>query len=167
LRMLVVNGYLEDACETTQYGAAKRKFNRKTKARFTKRTCFVLTPAGADLARAVCAGPKSASSGAAAGPVTAVPARGPYYDGARRILFLDGREVLRFRRPAPAQEILLLSFQEQNWQEKIDDPLPRVPDTKPDDRLRNTVSNLNRRLGKGPIRFGTDDGGRTVYWRRA
>src|SRR5947207_475841 len=37
--------------------------------------------------------------------------------------------VKHFRRPAPNQYLILDVFQEENWPERIDDPLPRLADT--------------------------------------
>jgi len=164
LRFLVTQGYAESAREVTRPGASVRKFHRDASFRPTKRTCLVLTPAGADFARAVCSSATMAQGGPAASSATSLPAKQPYYDGSRRLLTYDGQEALRFRRPSKVEGLVLLSFQEQNWREKIDDPLPRVPGKNPARRLRNAVANLNRRLQKSSLRFGSEDNGRAVYW---
>src|SRR5213078_1010477 len=51
LRWLVCNGYVEQVIETTQPQEAQRAFRPARNLMLCKRSCFVLTPAGAALAR--------------------------------------------------------------------------------------------------------------------
>src|SRR5262245_51252928 len=51
LRWLLCNGYTEQAIETTRPQAARRTFRPARNLKLCERSCFVLTPAGAALAR--------------------------------------------------------------------------------------------------------------------
>jgi hypothetical protein len=86
------------------------------------------------------------------------------WDAVRRELRWQEKVVKHFRRCAPNQELLLESFQEQGWPERIDDPLPRDGNTIAEDRLRETVKSLNRGITRGGLRFRVEVGGRGVRW---
>ncbi len=84
----------------------------------------------------------------------------PQYNGRIRELRVGKTVLKRFRRqPAPDQEELLGAFQQQNWQELIDDPLSHPAGVNRKRRRRDTVHNLNRSLKKRLIHFYTDGNG--------
>jgi hypothetical protein len=73
--------------------------------------------------------------------------------------------VKRFRKHSPNQELLLQAFDEAGWPAEIDDPLPMTDDIVPEERLRETVKQLQRTVTPRTIRFGVTGGGRRAYWR--
>src|ERR1700737_4588099 len=54
VRWLVGKGYVDHGLETTRAGADRRSFRRAGKFAVTRKTCLVLTEAGARAARRVC-----------------------------------------------------------------------------------------------------------------
>ena len=72
--------------------------------------------------------------------------------------------VKQFKHEAPNQELLLVSFEELNWEQRIDDPLPRHPGKDPKQRLHDTIKKLNRGQFNPLIRFFGDGTGRGVCW---
>ena len=52
LRWLAIKGYVEHAWEVTEPRDARRRFRQERNLLFTERTCFVLTPAGAEFSGA-------------------------------------------------------------------------------------------------------------------
>lgn len=74
--------------------------------------------------------------------------------------------VKKFLQEAANQRAVLTAFQEDNWQRRIDDPIPPSPGLEPKRRLRETVDALNAyHKMTGLIRFGTDGTGKGVIWR--
>jgi hypothetical protein len=87
-------------------------------------------------------------------PARVVPV---WEETARRLLF-RGQVCKQFRRPAKNQETVLAAFQEENWPNAIDDPLP-------DGKLARTVESLNDRLQH--IKFNLNGAGTGVSWHTA
>ena len=79
----------------------------------------------------------------------------PVWDATARILRFRDAECKRFKRTAPDQEKLLAAFQEEEWPDAIDDPLPPG-------KLATTVESLNDRLQH--IRFSLNGAGTGVCW---
>jgi len=90
----------------------------------------------------------------------------PRWDKRLRVLSLAGVIVKRFQHPAPSAERILDSFQEENWVERIDDPLTPLPSREEARRLRNQIQALNRRLTRPIIRFAMDGTGKGIRWFR-
>jgi hypothetical protein len=89
-------------------------------------------------------------------PTTETPkAETPEWNGTERVLRFRGQECKRFRRPAPDQETVLRTFEEDRWPGGIDDPL--TPG-----KLANAVESLNDRLKH--IRFELNGTGDGVRW---
>ena len=88
----------------------------------------------------------------------------PHWDASRRELRLGVTILKRFRRPAPNQELILTAFEEQDWPERIDDPLPHSRQVDPRHRLHETIKSLNQGLKSGVIHFGGDGTGKGVLW---
>jgi hypothetical protein len=62
-------------------------------------------------------------------------------------------------------ELILTAFQEEDWAERIDDPLtPLCNGNAQSNRLRNQVQALNRRLDEKLIRFCMDGTGQGICW---
>lgn len=161
-RWLVRKGLVESARETTPTGRTRRSFVPEPALLFTGGTYFVLTPAGSDFARQVTVPPQGA------GAPSCGPHRGPgvrpCWDRLRRELHVAHVVVKQFRQPAPAQELILLSFEELGWPSRIDDPLPPQQGMDPKQRLHQTVSNLNRHQKCPLLRFVGDGHGRGLGW---
>lgn len=87
----------------------------------------------------------------------------PRWDRERRELLVGDVVVRPHQRPSPNQELLLAAFEEQEWPERIDDPLLRSSvDSKR--RLHDTVKSLNRSIPTRAVRFGGDGTGMGVLW---
>ena len=89
----------------------------------------------------------------------------PHWDRFRHELRLGRTIVKRFRRPAPNQELILAAFEEQDWPERIDDPLPGSRDVDPRQRLHETIKSLNQCVASAALQFGGDGTGLGVRWR--
>jgi hypothetical protein len=183
LRWLVMKGYVEHARETTLPGEAQRSFRRTKGLSFNKKTCFVLTDAGAEAAHALGVFEERLDlphDGSAANPAATArrsesqapsqasaepPARVvPRWDGDLQELRVNGVIVKQFKVPAPNQEMILSAFQEENWPVRIDDPLPPHPDQDAKRRLHDTIVSLNRNHKSRFIRFMGDGTGEGVRW---
>ena len=183
LRWLVMKGYVEHARETTLPGEPQRSFRRTKGLSFNKKTCFVLTDAGAEAAHALgvfeerldlphdapatkpVAAARKAESQAQSQASAEPPARVvPRWDGDMQELRVAGVIVKQFKVPAPNQEMILSAFQEENWPVRIDDPLPPHPDQDAKRRLHDTIVSLNRNHKSRFIRFMGDGTGEGVRW---
>jgi hypothetical protein len=187
LRWLVAKGFAEHGRELSEYGAPHRSFLRGDGFFFDHTTCVVLTPSGAafvdHVLRAPFVSPRSApingfasmvgeSSALADGtptgnelePTTALALK-PRWDSTLRELSLDGLVVKRFRIPAQNQEMILGAFQEDDWSECIDDPLPVKGDIDPRTRLHDAINRLNRCQTNPLLCFHGNGSGTGVRWK--
>ncbi len=167
-RWLTCKGYVEHAREITMPGRNSREFQRGGDLSFSARTCFVLTPAGLAVARAV-----RDQNGAHQGPQwcngttkrCARPAPPtPRWDTERQEFYVGSRLVKAFKLPSPNQEAVLSAFQEEGWPPRIDDPLPPHLEIDPKRRLHDTIKSLNRSQKRRLIRFTGDGSGEGVGW---
>jgi len=167
-RWLVRRGFVESARETTPTGRTHRSFVPTPALTFTGRTYFILTPEGSTFARQVAIPSEAAGAFSASGVPSGTAHRGPgvrpCWDRLRRELHVAHLVVKQFRQPAPAQELILLSFEELGWPSRIDDPLPPQQGMDPKQRLHQTVSNLNRHQKCPLLRFVGDGHGRGLGW---
>ena len=94
------------------------------------------------------------------------PASGckPRWDRELHRLWLGEMLVKHFRRPAPMADLILSAFEEEEWDERIDDPLPPLIGGHEGNRLRNQIHALNRRLDRRLIRFYLDGTGQGICW---
>lgn len=148
IRWLLARGYAEQLIETTPQSAENRSFRAVRNLALGTRSCFILTPAGTAL-----------RMGATR------PNDRPVWDQNRRELRFGREVVKRFAQRASVQETILAAFEEEEWPEHIDDPLPPLPDQDAPSRLRSAVNNLNRPRRPSPIRFGVCHLGTAVFWR--
>ncbi len=88
---------------------------------------------------------------------------GPRWDAERRELWFGPPEALPEVGSEPGT--VLAAFQELGWPSRIDDPLPPGEGVPAEQRLRDTVKNVNRTLRPKLIRFCTDATGRHILWR--
>lgn len=92
----------------------------------------------------------------------------PTWNSARRELCLGDKLIKRYRQRPGNQERILAAFQEDGWPEKVDDPLPFLPDSQAKKRLRDTVHSLNSNHATNNIlRFEMDGTGEGVLWQLA
>lgn len=146
LRLLVCKELVQHAVEKSRPAAKQRRFGKLGGLQFSARTCFVLTEAGARVARLLMY-------------------EVPFYDREKRELWARGKLVKHFVRQAPDQHTILSSFQELGWPAHIDDPLSpqhRGQDSKL--RLRDAINRLNRHQENNLIRFRGDGTGRGIFW---
>jgi hypothetical protein len=87
----------------------------------------------------------------------------PRWQAERRSLWLGRLLVKRFPHSARCQELILASFQEQDWAIRIDSPLPQNGDGY--ERLRNAVKKLNCHQQNPLICFGLDGSGEGIVWK--
>ena len=170
LRYLVRSQYLEHAHEVTAMGKLGRNFRSSGDLAFAKRTCFVLTPRGADAADDTLNETwESISAGLPTLHVSHVlptlrrPCL-PIWDVDRRILSWDGQVVKQFRRRAFNQEVVLAAFQEEDWPLRIYDPLAPQPCQDMKRRLNDTIKCLNRGQTRRLLHFRGDGTGEGVLW---
>jgi hypothetical protein len=166
LRWLAYQGIVEHAAEGAMASSLSgRTFHRTGTLTFTKRTCFVLTKAGAALARTRCESPAPAPLDKPETPPSAVAGPPvPKWDMERQELRVGALVVKQFKVPAPNQEIILAAFQEEGWPPRIDDPLPPHAEQDSKRRLHDTITTLNRHQKHRLIRFSGDGSGEGVRW---
>jgi hypothetical protein len=165
LRWLVCKGLVEHAGEVTALGDDARSFRETGRLRFCRKTCVVLTEAGAALDLAV----RELDGSTAPAPLVALAdssgadAR-PRWDADRQELRLGGLVVKQYKVPAPNQEMILAAFEEEGWPHRIDDPIPPVYDSEPKRRLHDTINSLNRSQKQPLLRFLGDGSGQGIRW---
>lgn len=172
LRWLICMGLVEHAEEVTQPHDQERRFHPTQSLSFTKRTCFVLTSRGAELAsgqtmatlQGVGDGKPHVQSPV---PHDALKNGTPIWDRERRELRVADRLVKHFKWSAVNQEMILAAFEEEHWPARIDDPLPPRPGHEPKRRLNDTIKCLNRNQAHRLIHFHGDGTGEGVVWKHA
>jgi hypothetical protein len=155
LRFLMIQGYVDMST------GGRRRHGRQDEGqiRIGPASAFVLTDAGLKFySEVVCAESKSAS--------TRTCKRANFTPQfAHRELWVGNKLVKQFRQPAKTQEAILLSFEELDWADEIDDPLPKVPEIDPKLRLRQTIANLNRHQKTPLLHFFGNGTGKTIRWQ--
>src|SRR6056297_506533 len=96
----------------------------------------------------------------------------PRWDRERRLLWIDDQLVKSFRRNAPTQANILDVFEEEDWPERIDDPLPwpsvsdpLVARKRAHHRLRTAIQSLNQNHRIEAMSFHCDGTGEAITWR--
>lgn len=171
LRLLVRLRYVEHASETTSRCSNNRTFRPTGKSCFTSRTCFVLTALGAAKAsHDACGTPIPGAAQLVSLPIPRASVDGPClpcWDGARRLLTYNGRTVKQFKRRAINQELVLATFQEENWPVRIFDPMAPRPCQDVKRRLGDTVWCLNHGQVEPLLHFRADGTGEAILWEPA
>jgi hypothetical protein len=88
----------------------------------------------------------------------------PFWEKDRGRLWYGNLLVKEFHQRAPFQRLVLDTFQEVNWQSRIDDPLPWDENVDTHERLRNVVKGLNRDQLIQILEFWTDGTGTGLCW---
>jgi len=164
LRWLVCSEFVAHAAEMTRTAQDSRVFHRTGTLTFTKETCFVITRLGAEF---VSQGHTTAAqSDELQHPLTAPTGspQVPQWDKERQELRLGDLVVKQFKVPAPNQELILATFEEEGWPTRVDDPLPPHPEQDSKRRLHDTITTLNRHQKHRLIRFSGDGSGEGVRW---
>jgi hypothetical protein len=166
VRRLVSQGYARHLVQVSSLRARKRRFQCLDTLSFTDISCFVLTDAGAALARELRSARRHTSLLPSPARIDAPSRHQPHWDSGARELWLGRTLVKRFRHAAPNQERILAAFQEESWPTHIDDPLPPSDGVDPKRRLHDTVNHLNQHQQNGVVHFRTNGNGTGVCWSR-
>src|SRR5262249_31861554 len=134
LRWLACKGYGVHGVPAPGPNKQRRCFCRNGLLALHPESCFVLTAAGATLAKAV-----PGVSGPAVDDRPQAAKLVPRWDGERRELWVGNVLVKRFTQPADNQELLLAAFEEEGWPPCLDDPLPPQGDLDPKRRLADGI----------------------------
>ncbi len=178
LRWMVLRGYVAHARESTARDQDGRAFERAGNLTFGPQSCFVLTDAGANVARSVLQEPSAvllAESVLPADQTTRVAASHingspteetllPTWDPDRHQLRIGSVIVKEFKLSSRNQEAVLMAFEEEGWPPRIDDPLPHRHGLDPKQRLHNTIKSLNRNQRNRRLRFMGDGTGEAIRW---
>lgn len=188
LRWLVAKQFAMHGQESSVYGGPHRSFRRSDGFFFAHTTCAVLTPSGASFVNHFLnkpfvspqSVPPMATAALAGGETTVVVKNGsladhhrngiipvaikPCWNDARHELTLNGTVVKRFRVPAHNQEVILGVFEEEDWPDHIDDPLPVSADIDPVTRLHDAINRLNGCQTHRLLRFSGNGTGTGVSW---
>lgn len=165
-RWLVSMNYVDHAKEVTKPKGDGRQFRQTGNLSFSRRTCFVLTDAGASFARTLLHQvPADTSTDVAKTERdNAEDQDVPSWDPLRRELRMNGHVIKRFRWTAKNQEKILATFDEEHWPYRIDDPIPPQPNGDQRQKLRDAVRALNQGHEVSLIRFRGDGSGQGVVW---
>lgn len=181
LRWLISKGLAVHAREFSDPNSDSRTFRQLPRHLFPAGTCFVLSKnMAAELANgngvnghavriSKTASPKSLAISEALSVPTSLASEPalPQWNSQRRELSLDGLLVKKFRTAAANQEFLIVTFNEERWPVRIDDPLPPDPNLDCRCRLINTIKQLNRSQVNSLVRFSGDGSGKGILWARA
>ena len=151
LRWLVGKGYIQHATEKTKPGDTRRIFGKLGGLRFSDKSSFILTEAGARAARLL----KDE-------PVLSAPET-PHWDDGNHTLFWRSLALHHFRSDAPYQEAVLRPFEAQGWPRCVTVVLPEDPGVISKVRLHDAIKNLNRNV-RPHLRFRQEGGGSRVTW---
>jgi hypothetical protein len=174
-RWLMAKRYVEHAHELTSPTDTARTFGPIGISCIADNSCFVLTSTGFEFATALHAERHEAlpllmptalimnhlSNG---GIANSRPAVLPRWDCDLREIRYDGQLVKQFKLPSPNQEAILMTFEEEKWPTRVDDPLPRTANCDPKQRLHDTIRSLNRNQKNRLLRFKGDGTGEGVIW---
>jgi len=172
-RSLLKSAHLVHAREMTQIDELKRVFHPCASGTFSRRSCFVLSVSGVELAMQICGEAPRMGEGLIISKLGTAPARNgigdpsakPRWDPDRRELLFEARLIKQFKVPAYNQQAILAAFDEEGWPIRIDDPLPPKEGKCPKERLHQAIKNLNRNQKEQLIRFAGDGSGTGVCWQ--
>jgi hypothetical protein len=164
LRWMVEKGYVIHAREITEAEDVDRKFARGINTAFSHETRFLLTDAGLSLTAARRAEPTLLRICDPHASLEVCKCT-PQWDGADCTLYFGSQIVKRFTRPSPNQKIILATFEEEGWPERIYDPLPQVSGIDPKRRLHDSIKWLNRNQTTRLLQFSGDGSGQGVRWQ--
>jgi hypothetical protein len=170
LRWLVARGLVKHALEVTPPRDSVRSFRRPPRPAFGKKSCFVLTTVGAELARGcrpsieLLAAKNSRAAPDIPLPVSPPRPAAPKWDRDRRELRVGLIVVKQFKLPSAGQEAILTAFEETSWPPRIDDPVSLRDGSMRNGRLQETIRLLNKNQKRSLVRFAGDSNGQCVCW---
>ncbi len=170
IRWLLYQDYVTQAAEFTSPLDDRRRFRPLGKLALTEESCFILTPQGLLFAESAAGppGPDPCGQQPPGGAAPVLPGDTvPVWDKDRRALLLGPLVVKQFKVPAPNQEVILASFEEERWPLRVDDPLPPHAAIDPKRRLHDTINSLNRNQRNSLLHFSGDGSGEGVRWEPA
>lgn len=163
-RWLICQGYVVHGVEKTLAGQSSREFHVSSNLHFLSNSCFVLSDTGVPFASQVLQEQYARNAADESRKGTAKRTQLPHWDSDLRELRHGALVIKRFRSPAPNQESILKTFEEENWPKRIDDPLPPKAGQESKRRLHDTINSLNRKQVIQRIRFFGDGTGEGVCW---
>ncbi len=172
LRWLLYQDCVVQAAEITRTGDDVRSFRTLGRIEIGESSCFRLTGAGVALAHRL-EGGRTLIQETTPPPEQPFEGSAPLLDGVplwnkdRRILNFRSLIVKHYKVPAPNQEIILATFEEEKWPSRIDDPLPPQAGINPKTRIHDTINSLNRNQKHPLLRFVGDGYGEGVCWEPA
>jgi len=173
LRLLIRLQCVEHAKESATINSADREFLPTTLFTFSNCSCFVLTPVGIRVAELHC---RTAKSNQLRSPhevcgfsISKEDSHTfvPVWNTDLRLLCFRGKVVKRFARPATNQALVLSAFEEENWPNRIYDPLTPHPSLDIKRRLCDTIKCLNHGHENSLVRFRGDGSGEGILWEPA
>jgi hypothetical protein len=167
LRWLILKNYAEHALELTLGHDEQRSFRILRMLRFGKRSCFMLTQAGADFGLPLC------ESGGQMEPPVLVPQPAANYthglkprwnaelrqlwDGDTLVKEFHGKKIID-------QERLLAAEEEDHWAPGIDNPFSAQGGKSSLERAQVAAEGLNRRQKVRRFHFSVDPSTERVHW---
>lgn len=166
LRWLVCRGIIDHAREINSEDTNVRKFEPTAKLSFSRESCCLLTPVGAETVQEFFAARRASQRQevGTANPSALKTQEHPKWDPDRHQLSVGNSVIKEFKLPAVNQETVLSAFEEEGWPPSIDDPLAPARNIDPKRRLHDTIKNLNRNQRQVLIRFMGDGTGEGVRW---
>lgn len=182
LRWLIEKGLLTHAIETSIVSADTRKFHEIAGVVFEDRSCFYLTERGFEVIQKNLSDCISLSVDPALAmlpPSNTSPEKRilggnniafqfavvkPIWNAARQELKFLGKLVKKFSGPSKNQICVLNAFQEENWPDRVFDPMKPKEGVDSRRRLNDTVKGLNNKQRSKLIRFRCDGSGEGVTW---
>ena len=164
LRWLVEKGYVTHAREVTQPSDLVRRFAPAENTAFSQEARFLLTDAGLSFAGSISPGPTLLRFRDRVAQRSEAACM-PRWERKSGTLYVGQQVVKRFMRPSPNQEIVLTTFEEEGWPDRIDDPLPPARNVAPKRRLHDTIKWLNRNQELRLLHFSGDGTGEGICWK--
>ena len=168
LRALLCERLVESGVETTAPSMRRRRFKPLKNLTLPPRTCLVLTAEGERAAQQAAASSAVAHTLGSVHAVSHVVKNGrahPRWNATSRTLFFGDQVIKRYRVPAAGQEAILNAFEEEDWPDCIDDPLPPHDGQDAKQRLHNIINALNRHHEtSSSIHFSGNGNGQGIRW---
>jgi hypothetical protein len=162
LRALLHTGLIVHAEETTRPGDTRRRFKKTGIMTLPAKASGIITPAGIVIAREF---PELSEGVTKLPDDNAMDAKSLFWHPKDRELWFGNVLLKRLGRPAPILEVILCSFQEQNWCTRVDDLIPRKPGRDSVACLHGAIVRLNRHHVVSMIKFCGDGTGRGIRWK--
>ncbi len=167
LRWLVAKSYIGHFVEVHIPARLNPKLRPSKSVRIGNTSCFALTQCGLPLAIQMADRYLVESMPRAAEPElsrTGIVDLRPTWDQSRRHLSVGTVVVRRFHGRVSQQEHLVIAFHEEEFADKIDDPLPPTPGVDSKDRLYRAVYRLSQSIDPPLIKLECTSLRTALYW---